>query len=134
MAYKWDTTLETGNIIIDEQHKSLIEAINNLLEACSQGKGRVEVEKTMDFLSDYVVKHFNDEEKLQLKSRYPEYKAHKQIHEDFKKDVGNIREEYKKSGATIMLVAKVNSSIGGWLINHIKTMDKRVAQHINSTQ
>lgn len=43
MAYKWDISLETGNIAIDEQHKSLINAINELLEACSHGKGRAEV-------------------------------------------------------------------------------------------
>jgi len=34
-------SLETGNIIIDEQHKSLIAAINNLLDACEQGNSLV---------------------------------------------------------------------------------------------
>lgn len=134
MAYKWDNSLETGNSIIDEQHKSLIKAINDLLDACSHGKGRVEVQNTLNFLSDYVVKHFNDEEKLQLKSKYPEYIAHKKLHEDFKKDVTNIIAEYEKDGGTILLVSKVNNSIGSWLINHIKTMDRKVADHINSTK
>jgi len=131
MAYTWDKSLETGNLIIDEQHKSLINAINELLDACSQGKGRVEVQKTLNFLSDYVIKHFNDEEKLQLKSKYPDYTAHKKLHEDFKRDVAEIVSEFEKGGATIPLVAKVNRSIGDWLIRHIKTMDKKVAQHIN---
>lgn len=130
MAYSWDKSLETGNLTIDTQHKSLINAINNLLEACSQGKGRVEVSKTLDFLQNYVIKHFADEEKLQLQSSYPDYKAHKNKHEDFKKVVNDIVEEFKKSGATIQLVAKVNTSVGGWLINHIKSEDKKVAAHI----
>ncbi len=130
MAYKWDDSLETGNIAIDEQHKSLINAINELLEACSHGKGRVEVQKTLDFLRDYVIKHFNDEEKLQLKSKYPEYSTHKKMHEDFKKDVSAIVSEYESTGATIPLVAKVNSSIANWLIKHIKTMDKHFVQYI----
>lgn len=131
MAYKWDKSLETGNVAIDEQHKSLIKAINDLLDACSQGKGRVEVQKTLNFLNDYVVKHFNDEEKLQIKSKYPDYIAHKKLHEDFKKDVANIVSEFEKGGATIPLVAKVNSKIGDWLIRHIKTIDKKVAEHVN---
>jgi len=134
MAYNWDKSLETGNVIIDEQHKSLIKSINDLLDACSQGKGRVEVQKTLDFLSNYVLKHFNDEEKLQLKSKYPEYIAHKKLHEDFKKDVAVIVAEFEKGGATIPLVAKVNRSIGDWLIKHIKTMDKKVAEHINLSE
>lgn len=132
MAYSWDKSLETGNTIIDEQHKSIIDAINNLLEACSKGKGRSEVENTLKFLQDYVVKHFNDEEKLQIKSNYPDYKAHKEKHEAFKKTVNEIAQEYSTSGASIQLVAKVNSSVAGWLISHIKSEDKKVALHIKN--
>lgn len=40
MAYSWTADLETGNAKIDDQHKQLFVAINNLLEACSKGKGR----------------------------------------------------------------------------------------------
>lgn len=132
MAYSWDKSLETGNITIDEQHRSIINSINNLLDACSQGKGRSEVENTLKFLQDYVVKHFNDEEKLQIKSNYPDYKAHKEKHEAFKKTVNDVVQEYNKSGASIQLVAKVNSSVAGWLITHIKSEDKKVAAHIKN--
>lgn len=132
MAYNWDKSLETGNITIDGQHKSIIDSINKLLEACSQGKGRNEVENTLKFLQDYVIKHFNDEEKLQLKSSYPDYKAHKEKHEAFKKTVNEIVQEYNTGGASIQLVAKVNSSVAGWLISHIKSEDKKVAAHIKS--
>lgn len=61
MAYKWTPDLETGNSLIDGQHKELIEAINKLLDACGNGKGRAEIEATLVFLNNYVVKHFNDE-------------------------------------------------------------------------
>lgn len=132
MAYSWDKSLETGNLTIDTQHKSIIKAINDLLDACSKGKGRVEVEKTLKFLQDYVIKHFSDEEKLQLKYNYPDYKAHREKHEAFKKVVKDIVDEYNKSGASIQLVAKVNSSVAGWLISHIKIEDKKVAAHIKS--
>lgn len=132
MAYSWDKTLETGNPSIDEQHKSLINAVNELLDSCSQGKGRSEVEKTLKFLQDYVVKHFNDEEKLQIKSNYPDYKAHKEKHEAFKKTVDDIVQEFNRSGASIPIVAKVNSSVAGWLISHIKSEDKKVAAYIKS--
>lgn len=134
MAYNWDKSLETGNLLIDEQHKSLINAINEMLDACSQGKGRNEVGKTLNFLQDYVIKHFNDEEKLQLKSNYPDFKAHKEKHEAFKKTVKEIADEFNKDGASIQLVAKVNSSVAGWLITHIKSEDKKVAIHIKAAK
>ncbi|MBE6035959.1 MAG: bacteriohemerythrin [Clostridiales bacterium] len=134
MRYDWTSDLETGNNTIDEQHKQLIAAINNLLEACSQGKGRDSLKETTTFLYNYTAKHFADEEKLQLASQYPDYPNHKQYHEGFKKVVREIMDQLEKEGPSLLLVSKVNSSIGGWLINHIKREDVKVAAHIRSKQ
>ncbi|WP_312648666.1 bacteriohemerythrin [Aminipila sp.] len=132
MKYDWTSDLETGNGTIDEQHKQLIAAINNLLDACSQGKGRDSLKETTTFLYDYTSKHFADEEKLQLASQYPDYPNHKQYHEGFKKVVRDIADQLDKEGPSLVLVGKVNSSIGGWLINHIKKEDVKVAAHIRA--
>lgn len=132
--YQWTKDLETGNIAIDSQHKELIQAINDLLDACAKGKGRVEIKNTLDFLNNYVIRHFADEEKLQIKYGYPDYTNHKKYHEGFKNTVRGIIAEYEKGGATIPLIAKVNSSIAGWLISHIKREDVKVAAHIRSVQ
>ena len=118
------------NNTIDEQHKELIAAINSLLEACSKGQGRNQLSTTVKFLYEYTTKHFSDEEKLQLASGYPDYKNHKAYHEDFKKVVLQLGKELDEQGPTIVLVGKINSSIGGWLINHIKREDVKVAAHI----
>lgn len=130
MAYQWSSDLETGNIQIDNQHKQLIGAINNLLEACSTGRGRAELEATTKFLYDYTSKHFADEEKLQISSKYPDYQNHKVYHETFKKVVSDLMAQLRVDGPTVVLIAKVNTAIAGWLINHIKKEDVKVAKHI----
>lgn len=130
MAYTWSKDLETGNLTIDTQHKQLIEAINQLLAACASGKGRDEIQKTMLFLSDYTKKHFADEERMQMQSKYPDYANHKQYHEGFVQVVKDIGKELDAQGPTIVLVGKVNSAIAGWLLNHIKREDTKVAAHI----
>lgn len=134
MAYNWTADLETGNSKIDEQHKQLIAAINNLLDACSKGKGRGALKQTTSFLYDYTSKHFADEEKLQIASKYPDYANHKQYHEGFKKVVRDLMAQLEAEGPTVVLVGKVNSSVAGWLINHIKKEDVKVAAHIRSNQ
>lgn len=134
MAYQWTKELETGNPTIDRQHKQLIEAINNLLDACAKGKGRDSLAPTAKFLQDYTTKHFADEERLQRESGYPDYVNHRRYHEEFKKVVADIVGQLKKEGPTIVLVGKVNRSIGGWLLNHIKRQDVKVAAHIRSKQ
>ncbi len=134
MAFLWDKKLETGNAMIDQQHKQLIIAINDLLQACSSRKGKEEVTKTMKFLYDYTEKHFSDEEKLQLQYRYPDYTNHKRYHEEFKKVVRELSMQLQKEGPNIAVISKVNTSVGGWLLNHIQREDVKVATHIKSQQ
>ncbi|MCI1958479.1 MAG: hemerythrin family protein [Clostridia bacterium] len=134
MAFEFTPDLLTGNATIDSQHRELIAAINKLLDACSKGKGRQTLNSIAKFLYDYTNKHFADEEKLQLASHYPDYVNHKKYHEGFKKVVRDIIKELDKDGPTIVMVGKVNTSIGGWFINHIKKEDVKVAAHIRSTQ
>ncbi|HCR43202.1 MAG TPA: hemerythrin [Ruminococcaceae bacterium] len=130
MVYKFTKDLETGNDLIDSEHRQLFDAINKLLDACTVGHGRAEIGEALDFLNSYVNKHFSDEENLQLKYRYPDYPNHKKYHETFKKVVQGLVDEYRQQGASIDLVAKTNTSVAGWLLNHIKKEDVKVAAHV----
>lgn len=132
MAYAWNKNLETGNAIIDGQHKELIQAINELLDACSVGKGRTKIEETSKFLLDYTKRHFADEEKLQIQSRYPDYANHKKYHEGFVQEVNQIIAQLSTEGPTLVMVGKINNAIAGWLIRHISTEDVKVANHIKN--
>ncbi|MDR2569576.1 MAG: bacteriohemerythrin [Oscillospiraceae bacterium] len=130
MAYVWTEELATGNLMIDSQHKQLVKMVNDLMEACKGGQGRAKLSPIMQFLIDYTVKHFADEEKLQQQHGYPDFLSHRKMHEAFKVTVLDLDKQLKAEGATIALVAKMNTSIGGWLVNHIQREDKKVAAHI----
>ncbi|MGL5756684.1 MAG: bacteriohemerythrin [Paraclostridium sp.] len=132
MAYKWTDELLTGNSQIDNEHKELIKAINDLLEACSKGKGRAELEKTVKFLSSYTKTHFAHEEVLQMKSRYPDYINHKKYHQHFISTVDDIQRKLMESGPSISLVGEINSKVATWIISHIKREDVKVAAHIRN--
>lgn len=47
--------LTVGDSKIDEQHKQLFKAADDLAEAIFAGRGKEELEKTIDFLSEYTV-------------------------------------------------------------------------------
>jgi len=132
MAYKWDSTLESGYEKVDNQHKQLVAALNNLMEASSTGQGDAAVMETLDFLTGYAVKHFADEEKLQVQYDYPDYLNHKRIHDDFKGVVGNLVQRVVKEGPTVEMVDLVSSTVGAWLLNHIKGDDFRMATFIKT--
>jgi hemerythrin len=130
--YAWRDEWATGNITIDNEHKQLFKAIDELLTACSSGKGKDQVTKTMAFLKDYTAKHFAHEEQLQQQSKYPDYINHKKIHDGFIKYVAELGAKLDKEGPTIAIVGAVNMNIGDWLIKHITREDVKIAQHIKS--
>jgi hemerythrin len=132
MAYHWDSTLETGHDLIDNQHKQLVTAVNDLLDACREGKGKEAIARTMDFLTGYTIKHFMDEEKLQIKYNYPDFLVHKRYHDEFKVLVGNFTRRLIREGPTELIINDVCAVIGDWLLNHIKGDDFRMAAYIKA--
>jgi len=134
MQYEWDSLLETGNPKIDAQHKQLIATLNSLLTACYNKNSRAELERTIDFLLVYTVKHFADEEALQKEYDYPDYPRHKQLHEEFKVVAIGLAEQLQQDGYSEALTAEVHSHIGEWLVNHIKGDDLLMALYIKSKE
>lgn len=132
MGYELTKDLETGNAIIDMEHRQLLKAANDLMEACSQGRGRAQLEPVIDFLTSYVDKHFCDEELLQTKSEYPGYTGHKQFHENYKKVLGQVAQDLKSQGPTIAVLSKLNQHVGV-LIHHIRVDDKKMAEHVKKS-
>jgi len=133
MAYKWDSSLESGYEKVDNQHRQLVAAVNNLMEASLNGKGEKAVMETLEFLTSYAVKHFADEENLQLQFDYPDYFNHKRIHDDFKVVVGELVQQVNNEGPTGAMIDKVSTAIGSWLLNHIKGDDFRMAAFVKAT-
>jgi hemerythrin len=126
----WMPELETGNAAIDSQHKQLFNLTSDLVNSCIDGKSADTLGKTLGFLVDYTVKHFADEEALQLEYDFPDYEHHKKLHDDFKVTVGQLVEKFESDGSSKELADDVNSIVVRWLVQHIKTEDSKIAAHI----
>lgn len=129
MRYEVTKELITGNMLIDSEHRQLFDAVNALMDACAQGQGRGQIQKTVDFLSAYVVKHFQDEERLQTQNKYPGYPAHKTFHDGYRRQLGDTAQGLLREGPTVKALGDLNRVIGV-LVSHIRTEDKRLARYI----
>jgi hemerythrin len=134
MAYQWDASLETGHAKIDNQHKQLVAALNGIIDASQQGKGEKEIFKTLEFLTGYTVMHFSTEEKLQVQYNFPDYLVHKRYHDEFKVTVGELTKRVQEEGPTEEMIGLVTTTIGNWLLNHIKGDDFRMAAYVKSRE
>ena len=133
MRYEWNSILETGYPLLDNQHRQLFAALNSLTDAYTAGKGEEELKRTLEFLNSYVVKHFADEEKMMLQSRYPDYGIHRTYHMGFKTVVRDLTRQLLREGASETLVLKVGGVIADWLENHIRGDDFQFAAYLQTT-
>lgn len=120
----WTSDLSVGYETIDDQHKQLFKAANALAEAMWDGKGKEEVKKTIDFLGEYAIFHFKDEEDVMLKHAYPGYPAQKQAHEKFLKDITDLQTKFEAAEVSSALAIEVLTNACDWFRGHIRQMDK----------
>jgi hemerythrin len=133
MGIAWREEFSVGVEQIDNQHKELLERFDKLLVSCKQGKGRLEVMHLLDFLDEYVIRHFGDEEKLQKESDFPDYVAHRREHEAFIGRIAELKKRMHVEGEIhIDHVLDTNKLLLDWLIQHISVRDRAVGQHLKS--
>jgi hemerythrin len=127
MAYmQWTHDLEMDIPVIDNQHKRIIDYINELDEASRTGNLE-ETRHALEGLLDYTITHFEFEEELQEKAGYPFLKAHKRVHEIFMKRVANFRERFEKGED---ITQELLAMLKVWLASHIKGDDRDYAESV----
>jgi len=129
---KWDNGYLIGNDEVDAQHRQIFDLVNNLICSCDDGSDNKKVKETLDFLVNYAVQHFDDEESLQIKCNYPEYSKHKKMHDDFKITVIDLVKRFNEKGCSIELCSDIKKIVIKWLLNHIICEDKKIGIHLNS--
>jgi hemerythrin len=115
--------METGVEKIDFQHRELINRINNVLMLEEKASSEEETQKTIDYLSEYVVKHFKDEEEIHAANNYPIRAEHKEKHAHFVSDFSKLKAEFKGNSHSMEFTMKLNSSLINWIVKHIKGDD-----------
>lgn len=124
MALTWDDKkYATGIKQIDDQHRSLFDRMNELLESCQAGAGSEEAIRTLDFLADYAEAHFGFEEDLMETHQCPNCNANKSAHAYLRNELASLRQELEREGPTPLFVIKVQERVCDWFVNHILKID-----------
>ncbi len=134
MGYlKWSDRYSVQIEEIDEQHKKLINLINEMYDAMQAGKGRDIIDTVIDEFVDYTVYHFNTEERLLWQHGYPNYDDHKEMHDHIAKKARELKKTSddkgnKPSNIEVMLL------MTNWLNTHILEEDRKYVPYIASKE
>ena len=118
----WTDDWSVGIAEIDEQHKKLIDMINDLHAATLKGKGKDAVGPILSGLAGYAVEHFACEEGYFDRFNYADSLSHKLEHKKFIDKLARFQEDAERGKA--MLSLNIMNFLEEWIKDHIRVSDK----------
>lgn len=98
---QWDQGLESGNLLIDSQHRSLFAISNDLLAAIITGQPNAEVERLCANLISHTAEHFHDEEAIFRTAGYLDADRHAEIHKGLVTSMQNVVSRFHSGDVSI---------------------------------
>lgn len=124
--------LETGVKKIDNQHKRMINYLENIYELSKKINFYEENEdqkKRIELFLNYLFEHMNEEESLMIEAEYPETQEHISEHNKIKKDLTEIVNYNKDS--LVSLIFSIYDYFKEKYLEHILYYDKRLGKFLN---
>lgn len=119
MKMKWLPEYNTGIDVIDDQHKRILDYINELQQV-DIISDRAQIKEILDNIIDYTQSHFTFEESLQEEANYKYRVPHKRVHDLFIKRIEGYRQNFDEGKS---IENELSEVLAKWLINHIQHDD-----------
>lgn len=126
--FPWSTTFATGIDVIDSQHQTLVDLLNQLARRMASDEDELSIYAVFDALTDYALYHFQTEEAIwrQHLGADAVTLAHEQTHHDFVAEVARVRQIAGASRGD-EAADQVLSFLTRWLAFHILEDDTRMS-------
>jgi len=128
----WSSELSCGITLIDEQHRKLVELVNEMFNHISGN----EIQEHDYFNSvimeavNYAKLHFATEEKLMLVINYEGLAWHEKEHEGFFRAV--IDNIYNYNAENRLTLSAFAEFLKDWLLSHITNVDKQYFEYFKN--
>lgn len=119
MKMYWVPEYNTGIDVIDDQHRRILDFINEIDEISST-TDRDRVKQILNNIIDYTQSHFTFEESLQEEAGYKYRVPHKRVHDLFIKRIESYRDRFAEGHS---IESELHEVLSKWLINHIQHDD-----------
>lgn len=126
MYLVWNKSLETGNELIDTQHRLLVMLCMKLDLAIGAKKTGEELARIVLEVERFAEFHFVSEENLMREVGYPDLENHQVMHAKLLSELREMTQlltQHKASAQELLVFVE------RWLINHIAREDTRIGKH-----
>lgn len=136
---EWTEKLSVGVDLIDSQHKELFSKINELVSAIKQQTCKYKISDVIQFLEEYIVFHFGEEEKYMRENGYPGYPRHREHHKTFMENFQELKRELRKleggkRRGSYELSVMTNQVVVDWILDHIAEVDRKFGEFLKERE
>lgn len=120
----WDEGMSVGIDSLDDDHKQLIAILAQLMSAKIEKLDQQDIADVFEQLECYCQLHFAKEEAFLAKINYQQLVAHKQSHQDFIKQIPQLKRQWFGDASEQEVVKEqIVLFLQQWLIKHILEED-----------
>jgi len=123
MAREWKKEYNIGVSIIDSQHQEMFAVMNELDDAISSKKSKMELDGILSSLIDWTKNHFDFEERIFNKLGFTEAKEHERHHKAFKQRLEDLRKKIEQEHEHLQ--KHLADYLEDWLTNHVYKQDRK---------
>ncbi|OYU44856.1 MAG: hemerythrin [Burkholderiales bacterium PBB4] len=125
MAYfVWADDMVVDHGPLDADHLKLVELVNALNTATSEGRGYEVIDHIMSDLIVYTQEHLQREEQMMAAMKFPHLERHQAGHAHFVKSLTDLRQKYEAGSLTVP--AQLSMVLRDWLSLHIRRSDREI--------
>lgn len=127
MGLEWDSNYETGNEIVDSQHRYFADLINRVAMSFKETDDDTYREKLISELRKYADFHFTSEENIATSHRLAGVSGHHQRHLELLEEFNHHAADLKKGSQT---VDQFMNFLTDWFVGHTVYEDQKLFQKI----
>jgi hemerythrin-like metal-binding protein len=125
---EWKDRYSVGNDGIDDDHKKIIEIINNLHSNLKNFSEQDVIKDIIARLFEYTQYHFAREESILEKANYPDLEKHRAVHRSLTEKTQELTDQLMHNSQGVPL--RTMSFLKDWWIDHIIVMDLKYKKYI----
>lgn len=128
-SIEWDPGLETGDALVDAQHKRIHQLFGDLETSADSS---AEVMRVLDYLTEHVMMHFATEEDLMEREAYPAdaRDAHIAEHQELTDGVRDKVLEFRIGELTS--TGPLVEFLRDWLSSHVHERDRELVEFVRA--
>ena len=129
---QWEQKYEFGIPEVDEQHKKWLSILNKFYDSMGNGDLNNKMKSLVAEALDYTVYHFNEEEKLMEKMKFPHLNEQKRMH----KEIVNMLSAFKKDieNKKTIISMSITNEMKKWFKEHILLEDMKYAEYYKKSK